>query len=115
MELPAFSGRGRIWSFTTIHDAPEGFGKYAPYTVAVVKTEEGPLVEAMLTDGDNKDVHIGMEVEMVVREKQDLGRGGLLIYGYKYRPVLPRTDKTTQEVIDDILAEKDRVFGLIDP
>lgn len=114
LELPAFSGRGTVWSFSTVYDAPEGFEKYVPYTVAVVETTEGPLVEAMLTDGANKDVCIGMEVELVIRRKREMGERGLLVYGYKFRPVLPRVeDKTTQEVIDEILAEKDKVFGLI--
>lgn len=88
VEMAAWSGKGEVWSFTTVYDAPERFVRFVPYTVALVKLEEGPLVTTMLTDVDNKDVHIGMKVEVVIRLKYDLGDGGLKIYGYKFRPVM---------------------------
>ena len=90
-ETAVWSGKGEVWSYSTVYDAPEGFTKFAPYTVAWVKLEEGPLVTAMLTDVDNKDVYFGMKVEMVTRLKRDMGKRGMLVYGYKFRPVLPRS------------------------
>ena len=51
-ELYTFTGLGEIYSFTTIYDAPAGFEHNAPYTVALVKLEEGPIVTAQLTDVD---------------------------------------------------------------
>ena len=89
IELPPFSGKGEVWSYTTVYDAPEGFTKFVPYIVALVKLEEGPLITAMLTDVDNKDVFIGIKVEMVTRLKRDMGKGGMLVYGYMFRPILP--------------------------
>ena len=49
-ELYTFTGRGEVYSYTTIYDAPAGFEQLAPYTVALIKLEEGPLVTAQLTD-----------------------------------------------------------------
>ena len=84
--LYQFSGRGEVYSYTTVHNPPEGYQEMAPYTVALVKLEEGPLITAQLTDVSNDDVSIGMPVEMVTRKLQTQGEEGLIIYGYKFRP-----------------------------
>ncbi len=96
-QLYSFSGRGEVYSFTTVYDAPAGFEEYAPYTVALVKLEEGPMVTAQLTDLDENHVEIGTPVEMVTRRlRSDGDERGLLVYGYKFRPRLAR-----QPVIGD--------------
>ena len=85
----AFSGKGEVFSYTTIYEAPTGFDESAPYTVALVKLEEGPLVTAQLTDLGSQQVEIGMQVEMVTRRlRQDGDERGMIVYGYKFRPVL---------------------------
>ena len=81
-----FSGLGEVFSHSTVHNAPEGYEDQAPYTVALVKLEEGPLVTAQLTDVNNDEVKIGMPVEMVTRKIRTQGDEGLIIYGYKFRP-----------------------------
>jgi uncharacterized OB-fold protein len=84
----AFSGKGEVYSYSTIHAAPEGFEKYAPYTVALVRLAEGPLVTAQLTDVDAGAVRVGMPVEMVTRVLREDGERGMMVYGYKFRPSL---------------------------
>ena len=87
-EQYAFSGLGEVFSYTMMKDAPAGFEDSAPYTVALVKLNEGPIVTAQLTDLDDRPVEIGMPVEMVTRRiRQDGDERGMLIYGYKFRPV----------------------------
>jgi uncharacterized OB-fold protein len=81
-----FSGRGEVYSYSTVYTPPRGFEEYAPYTVALVQLEEGPMVTAQLTDVDSDQVSIGMEVEMVTRKVQSGGEEGPIIYGYKFRP-----------------------------
>lgn len=81
-----FSGKGKVYSYTTIYDAPEGYEGMTPYTVALVKLAEGPLVTAQLTDVDNDKVEIGTPVEMVTRKLREDGDRGMLVYGYKFRP-----------------------------
>lgn len=81
-----FSGRGQVYSYSTVYHPPRGFEEFAPYTVALVKLEEGPMLTAQLTDVDADDVHIGMPVEMVTRRVQSCGDEGAIIYGYKFRP-----------------------------
>ncbi len=87
--LYAFSGHGEVYSYTTVFDAPAGFEETAPYTVAMIKLDEGPLVTAQLTDLENRQVEIGMPVEMVTRKLRNAtDERGLLVYGYKFRPVM---------------------------
>jgi uncharacterized OB-fold protein len=83
-----FSGRGEVYSYSTVHHAPRGFEEYAPYTVALVRLEEGPLVTAQLTDVDADEVSIGMPVEMVTRKIQSGDERGVIVYGYKFRPAM---------------------------
>jgi len=84
-----FSGKGEVYSYTTVYEAPEGYAEQAPYTLAMVKLAEGPLVTAQLTDiGDQKPA-IGMPVEMVTRLlRSATDERGMLIYGYKFRPAV---------------------------
>jgi uncharacterized OB-fold protein len=89
--LYQFSGRGEVYSYTTVYDPPAGFEESAPYTVALVRLEEGPLVTAQLTDMEPGQVQIGAPVEMVTRRLRSADEDrGLIVYGYKFRPVLER-------------------------
>ncbi|MCC7130641.1 MAG: Zn-ribbon domain-containing OB-fold protein [Anaerolineae bacterium] len=87
--LYQFSGKGEVYSYTTIYEPPAGYEENAPYTVALVKLDEGPIVTAQLTDLGEEQVQIGTPVEMVTRRlRQDGDERGMIIYGYKFRPVL---------------------------
>jgi len=86
LEIYRFSGRGTVFSFAEVAQAPKGFS--GPYLVALVELEEGIRVTAQLTDVDPDEVEIGMPVEMVTRRLQEKGPHGYLVYGYKFRPVL---------------------------
>ena len=84
-----FSGLGEVYSFTRMYDAPVGFEENAPYAIALVKLEEGPVITAQLTDVELEDIEIGMPVEMVTRRiRSDQDESGIIIYGYKFRPRL---------------------------
>lgn len=97
-----FSGKGEVYSYTTVYEAPDGYQGSTPYTVALVKLEEGPMVTAQITDVDNGKVNIGMPVEMVTRRLREDGDRGVILYGYKFRPPLERTALTMEEVIAQI-------------
>ena len=83
-----FSGRGAVYSYSALYASPPGYEEQAPYTVALVKLAEGPLVTAQLADVDNDDVYVGMPVEMVTRRMREEGPDGLIHYNYKFRPLL---------------------------
>lgn len=82
------SGRGRVYAFTTVHDAPAGYEAQAPYLVAIVDLAEGPRVAAQLTDVEQADVRVGLPVEMVTRVLRANGARGAIEYGYKFRPAV---------------------------
>lgn len=82
-----FSGKGTVYSYTTVIDAPEGFEWQAPYVVALIKLDEGPMLTAQLTDLSGEP-EIGMRVEMVTRRLRTDGDAGMIVYGYKFRPLL---------------------------
>ena len=84
-----FSGQGEVFSYTVMQDAPAGYEENAPYTVAIIKLKEGPMITAQLTDLGEQPVEIGMPVEMVTRKiRSDGDERGMLVYGYKFRPAL---------------------------
>lgn len=83
-----FSGKGEIYSFTRVYQAPSGHEENAPYPVAMIRLEEGPMLTAQLTDLGDEEPYIGMPVEMVTRRLKAEGERGQLVYGYKFRPVL---------------------------
>lgn len=80
----AFAGTGIIYSLTTVREAPEGFEDQAPYVLALVKLDEGPMVTAQVTDLDELPA-IGDRVEMVTRKLTTEGERGMIVYGYKFR------------------------------
>lgn len=88
----AFSGMGEIYSYTVVQEAPEGFEEQAPYVLALVKLDEGPMITAQITDLDEQPLAIGDRVEMVTRKLTTEGKRGMIVYGYKFRKVLPRAN-----------------------
>ena len=80
---------GEVYSFATVYEAPEGYQEFTPYPVAMVKLDDGGLITAQLTDVDLSEVEIGMPVEMVTRKlRSTVEDRGMLVYGYKFRPLL---------------------------
>ncbi|MFW9984230.1 MAG: Zn-ribbon domain-containing OB-fold protein [Candidatus Odinarchaeota archaeon] len=97
------SGLGKIYSYTVIHDPPSGFKDLAPYVIALVRLDEGPLVLSQIVDVNNDQLKIGMSVQVVFRRIGDAGRTGVLRYAYKFRP-LP--EYATGHVIASIEGEE---------
>jgi len=112
-----FCGRGEVWSYTIVtrECAPEEFKEYAPYIIAIVKLEEGPLTTAQLTDLDwhwepdgekgeilRFKVYIGMPVESVTRKCKTDGRTGIIVYRDKFRsPIRPFNGKGQPEPLPE--------------
>ena len=64
-------------------------GLYFSSSLALIRLEEGPLITAQLTDLEEEGVEVGMPVEMVTRKlRSTTDERGLLVYGYKFRPLL---------------------------
>lgn len=79
--------RGSVYSFTLVREPAAGFEAQAPYHLALVELDRGGLISAQLTDVDG-EVAIGDRVEMVTRKLTTDGQRGMIVYGYKFRPVI---------------------------
>ncbi|MBN1608161.1 MAG: hypothetical protein JW940_16125, partial [Polyangiaceae bacterium] len=49
---------------------------------------------------DPDQVEVGMAVEMVTRRVREDGPDGVVVYGYKFRPPVPRVDPSSQPTRD---------------
>jgi uncharacterized protein len=83
-----FGGLGTVYSYTLLQEVPAGYEEQAPYLLALVKLDEGPLVTAQITDAGAEGVAIGDRVEMVTRKLTAEGNQGMIVYGYKFRKLL---------------------------
>ena len=79
-----FKGTGKVYACSTIYYPPADFEKQVPYTVAIIKLDEGPKMLAQLVEFDN--VEIGMKVESCIRKIFADGKSGIIHYGIKFRP-----------------------------
>ena len=82
LEEITLSGLGEILSFTIIKSAPKGFEKQAPYTIGIIKLDEGPTLSAQIVN--SSCVEIGKKVKMVFRKTYEDGDSGLIHYGFKF-------------------------------
>lgn len=88
LEAVRLSGRGRVLSLTRVYQPARGFRDAAGTATALIELREGVRVIAQLTDVDPEEAAPGLEVEMVVRRLRADQEQGMIVYGYKFRPVL---------------------------
>ncbi len=81
------SGKGTILSYTIIHVSANQFKRLSPYAVAIIETDEGARITAMITDTNFEDLKIGARVELVFRKIMEEGDSGIINYGYKAKVI----------------------------
>lgn len=82
-EEDRISGFGEVVSFTVIHATPAGFDRKVPYTLAIIKLVEGPMISGEVV-GDAK---IGSKVKTIFRKLYDDAPRGLIQYGFKFETI----------------------------
>lgn len=82
-----FSGKGKVYSFTVVRTPPTGFEIFIPYVMVIVELEEGARVVSQLVDCKPAEVGIGMPVEACFRKIREQNKSGLVLYGFKFRPL----------------------------
>ena len=87
METKKLKGKGKVVTYSIVHDAPDQFEGQAPYPIAIIELDEGPHLTAQIVDCNVNDIKIGMEVESTFRKIQEDGYMGAIYYGYKFKPV----------------------------
>jgi uncharacterized protein len=65
MEWVKASGRGEIFTFTLVHQAPPNWAAEVPYNVTWIKLEEGPILMSRVVECKNEDLRIGLPVQAV--------------------------------------------------
>jgi uncharacterized OB-fold protein len=69
MDWVKVSGKGQVFTFCIYHQPFHPAWKDdIPYNVAYVKLDEGTLLMTNIVDCANKDIHIGMPVEVVFED-----------------------------------------------
>lgn len=82
-ERITLSGGGTILTYTIIYISSNQFKLLTPYAVAVIETDEGSRITAMITDTNFEDLKIGAQVKFVIRKIMEEGASGIINYGYK--------------------------------
>lgn len=77
------AGHGSILEWTRVHKAAPGYEGQVPYIMALIKTDEGPVLTGQIVDwnGDGLD---GASVRAVFRRIGQDGDAGVIHYGTKW-------------------------------
>ncbi|MFO7991607.1 MAG: Zn-ribbon domain-containing OB-fold protein [Thermoplasmata archaeon] len=86
MEEQELSGRGKVITYTQVHEPMKDFRMQVPYIMAIVEMEEDVRVTGPLVDVDYEDVDVGMEVDATLRKLGEESPSGIIYYGYKFVP-----------------------------
>lgn len=86
MEKVKLSGRGKVVTYTVVHDAPPDFDMMKPYVLAIIEMNEGVRLTSQIIDAEPDEVTIGMPVEACFRKLGEEGEAGVIHYGHKFRP-----------------------------
>lgn len=78
---------GRVLTFTTIYSAPSGFEHQVPYSVGIIKFEDGTATSLEIVDCKIKDLKIGLKVQTVIRRIGQSDPEELIRYGVKVKPL----------------------------
>jgi uncharacterized OB-fold protein len=85
MDECRLSPYGRVHTFTIIHQTPKGSVMEAPYAIAQVQLDDGPIVSTALAGAPLDAVRVGMRVEMALHDvKRD--DAGNRVVAYVFRP-----------------------------
>jgi uncharacterized OB-fold protein len=80
------TGRGTVYSFTVVRQAPGPWKQAVPYVIAYVELEEGPRILTNIVGCDADDVVVGLHVE-VVFDRSPEGAG---VYRFTPSVITPR-------------------------
>jgi uncharacterized OB-fold protein len=79
------SGRGTVLEWTRVHKSAPGYEMQVPYLLALVQTEEGPVVTGQIVDAEA--VQAGDRVQAAFRRLGQDGDAGVIYYGTKWQVV----------------------------
>jgi uncharacterized protein len=77
--------KGKILTYTQLHEPLPGFEAQAPLYLAVVKLDNGARVLTQIVDSPEESIKTGADVYATVRRAKVDGESGQILYGYKFR------------------------------
>ena len=82
------SGKGEIYSYTKIEVPPEDFADSKSYYAAIIKLEDGPLINGILVDPKNGfSIDIGDKVIPSMRKIKSNKETGTINYQIKFEDI----------------------------
>ena len=85
MEEVALSKKGKIYTYTIVHNATPGYTGPVPYAVGAIELPEGIVILSPLTQSDFSKLKVGMNVELVF-EKLFTNEDGQDVISFKFKP-----------------------------
>ena len=79
-------GKGTIYTYSIVYDAPAANRRMKPYAVGMIRTDDGVLLTAQIVDANLEDIKIGMRVQAVLRKIDEDSPSGVIHYGFKFAP-----------------------------
>jgi len=74
-----------VVTYTTVYQAPGNNNRQIPYTLAIIKLDEGArLLSEVICEPEA--IHTGMRVRAVFRKLGEEGARGIIYYGTKFVP-----------------------------
>lgn len=77
---------GKVAAATTIYSAPLGFEHQVPYSVGIIKFEDGTSTSLEIVDCKIQDLKTGLRVQTVIRRIGQSEPDELIEYGIKVKP-----------------------------
>jgi len=111
MTMVNLSGRGTVLECTRVHKPAPGFELQVPYFVALVQTEEGPVVTGQVVDSDPKAIVAGTRVKAVFRRLGQDGEAGVIYYGTKWQVEAGDAGRPGATAAEPAAPKKKRAFG----
>ncbi len=84
-ESPPLSRRGKLYTYTVVHQKPPDYGGPTPYIIGRVQLPEGVFILAQIKAAV-EDLRVGMDMELVI-EAICSDTSGDELEGYKFQPV----------------------------
>ena len=78
--------KGKVLTYTVVHAAPQEFSKLVPYVVAIVELANGVRLTTQVVDVEPEELRAGMPVRIEFRKISEVGKAGIICYGYKAVP-----------------------------
>lgn len=85
LEEIALSAKGKLYTYTVIHQAPPGYQGKTPYIVGKVELPEGERILAPIVQAEPSQLRIGMQMELVIGKAFDDPEKGEVLT-YQFRP-----------------------------